>query len=258
MSASEGYDLVRRLGMGLSSAVYLAETSTGHLAIRQFVSIAELGSEEWRSEREYFLNAGRQAQALKHANIVPVLDVIDEGNEAFVAMEYESAPTLQTELARREFAPDEANSILHQVAGALDFAHAHGTIHGDLKPSDIFVSPNGQVRVSGFAISPRARQDVRRSLGGTFVHAYLSPEHLRIPPQVSARSDQYSLGVIAYRLYTGESPYGSTPDVRAAILDGTIVLPSTAQPRLRDTVDAPMLRALAGESSERFFPARNL
>jgi len=252
MSAADGYELVRHLGMGLGSAVYLAETSSGHIAIRQFVSQSEVGSAAWREEREHFLKSGRQALSLKHPNIVPVLEVIDEGGEAFVSMEYESAPTLESELANKEFGLPQANSVLRQVSRALDFAHSQGVVHGDLKPSDIFLLPDSTVRVSGFAISPRARQDPRRPMGANFLHPYLTPEHMAVPMVLEPRSDQYALGIMAYRLYTGALPYADNADLRPAILTAAIAPPSTVRPKLHRGADAPILRALDRDPLHRF------
>ena len=252
MSASQGYQLLQRLGNGAAGAVYLAESERGRVAIRQFESKAEINSQAWQSERQRFLEAGRQALGLKHPRIVPVLEVIDEAGEAFVAMEYVAAETLATAMAARRLRPEETDVVLRQVAMALDFAHGRGVIHGDLKPSDIFLTPKG-ARVSDFAISPRAWQPEHQALPASLLHGYLSPEHLRDPASVGARSDQYSLAVIAYQMYTGQSPYGeSARDPRSAILYAPVVPPSQVEPGLPKSIDAPLLKALDRDPNGRY------
>ena len=252
MSASQGYQLIQRLGNGAAGAVYLAESERGRVAIRQFASKAEINSQAWQSERQRFLEAGRRSLGLKHPRIVPVLEVIDEAGEAFVAMEYVAAETLAAAMAARRLRPEETDVVLRQVAMALDFAHGRGVIHGDLKPSDIFLTPKG-ARVSDFAISPRAWQPEHQALPASLLHGYLSPEHLRDPASVGARSDQYSLAVIAYQMYTGQSPYGeSARDPRSAILYAPVVPPSQVEPGLPKSIDAPLLKALDRDPNGRY------
>lgn len=252
MNASEGYQLVRRIGMGPGGAVYLAKTDTGEVAIRQFESKAD-PAQTWRDERQWFLQAGNQGLGLTHSRIVPVLEVIDEAGEAFVVMEYMAASTLATALrANRRFTPEETDAILRQVATALDFAHGRGVVHGDLKPADIFLAQKG-VMVSDFAISPRAHRLDGMPVAASLVHGYLSPEHLRGSAAIGPRSDQYSLAVIAYQMYTGRSPYGeSVLDLPAAILNTPVVPPSQVDGQLPPGIDAPLLRALNRDPEQRY------
>ena len=252
MNASEGYQLVRRIGTGTGGAVYLAKTDTGEVAIRQFESKAEPASQAWRDSRQWFLQAGRQGLGLTHPRIVPVLEVIDEAGEAFVVMEYMATATLAATLASRRFTPAETHTILYQVATALDFAHGRGIVHGDLKPSDVFLTDKGAM-VSDFAISPRARRYDRRPIDASLVHAYVSPEHLRDSATIGPRSDQYSLAVIAYQMYTGQSPYGaSVSDLPSAILSAPIAPPSQVDRQLPSSLDAPLLKALNRDPEERY------
>jgi len=252
VSASGGYQLVQSLGTGVGGAVYLAEVAGRKVAIRQFVSTSAPGSQGWRFERQRFLEAGRRAETLKHPRIVPILEVIDEGSEAFVAMEYMPAETLRAAMAARSFTLSEANTLLRQIAMALDFAHEHGVVHGDVKPGDIFLDAQG-AKVSDFAISPRAHLDPGKPIAPTLLHGYLSPEHIRKPESVNARSDQFALGVIAYELYTGHSPYGEgVADLGSAILNSQIHAPSRVNPQVPPEADAPLMRALAADPSLRF------
>jgi len=252
LDASESYRLLECIGEGAAGPVYRAETGRGIVAVRQFRSAAAAGTPEWRGERQHFLEAGRQALGLKHNRIVPVLEVIDEAGEAFHVMEFQSSGNLRTLLETQRMAPGEADVLLRQAAIALDFAHGSGVIHGDLKPSDIFVSPQQGAKVSDFAISPRARRD-RRALPANQIHAYLSPEHLRSPSAVSAQSDQYSLAAIAYEMYTGQSPYGPAASApQSAIPSAAIAPPSRVNRQLPSSVDAPLLRALNRDPAQRF------
>ena len=251
MDESGAYQLVRRIAAGPGGPVYVARGAAGDVAIRQFQSDEEVGSDLWRGDRERFLAAGHQQMTLTDPSIVPTLEVIDGPQEASVVMGYVNAETLQAALLHRRFSPEETGGLLRRVALALDFAHSRGVVHGDLKPSDIFLLPNQDVMVGDFAISPRARYDPMRFLPLNLTHGYLSPEHFNFPVSLEARSDQYSLAVIAYEMYTGCLPFGSTPDYLAATLTEEMV-PSRINPQLPARVDAPLMRALSRNPAHRF------
>jgi hypothetical protein len=245
------YQLVRRIGSGPGGPVYVARGASGDVAIRQFQSDEEVGSDLWRGDRERFLAAGHQQMTLTDPSIVPTLEVIDGPKEASVVMSYVNAETLQAALLHRRFSPEETSALLRRAALALDFAHSRGVVHGDLKPSDIFLLPSQEVMVGDFAISPRARYDPMRFLPLQLTHGYLSPEHFNFPVALEARSDQYSLAVIAYEMYTGCLPFGSTPDYLTAVLTEEMV-PSHLNPQLPARVDAPLMRALSRNPAHRF------
>jgi len=252
LDASESYKLLECIGEGGAGPVYRAETSAGSAAVRQFRPQAPPDTPESRAERKHFLDAANQALKLKHNRIVPVLEVIDEAGEAFEVMELQSDPNLQTVLETQPMTPAEADVLLRQIAIALDFAHGGGVVHGDLKPSNVFVGPQQGAKVSDFAISPRARRD-RRSLPPKLAHAYLSPEHFRAPSSLGPQSDQYSLAAIAYEMYTGRSPYGAAASSpQSAVLSAAIAPPSRVNRKLPPAVDAPLLRALNRDPAHRF------
>ena len=251
MDESGAYQLVRKIGSGPGGPVYVARGAAGDVAIRQFQSDEEVGSDLWRGDRERFLAAGHQQMTLTDPSIVPTLEVIDGPKDASVVMGYVNAETLQAALLHRRFSPEETMGLLRRAALALDFAHSRGVVHGDLKPSDIFLLPEQEVMVGDFAISPRARYDPMRFLPLKLTHGYLSPEHFNFPVSLEARSDQYSLAVIAYEMYTGCLPFGRTPDYLTAVLTEEMV-PSRINPQLPARVDAPLMRALSRNPAHRF------
>ena len=251
MGESGAYQLVRRIGSGPGGPVYLARGVAGEVALRQFESSEPAGSEAWRSDRDRFLTAARQQMILTDPSIVQTLDVVETPEEASVVMQYVDAETLQTALLNRQFSPDEANRLLRRVALALDFAHSRGVIHGDVKPSNIFVLPSQEVMVGDFAISPRARRDPLQFLPLNLTHGFLSPEHFNFPMLLEARSDQYSLAVIAYRMYTGQLPFGDSPDYLTAVLAEDRA-PSRVNRRLPPNIDPPLMRALSRNPAHRF------
>ena len=236
MSNSEGYRIVRQVGNGLTGPVFLAEAPSGQVAVRQFQSRSEAGSEEWLSDLQHFLRGGRQAAQLHHARIVETFEVIDEGADAYIASEFVAAETCETLLARESLTPEQANYVLRLIAIALDYAHQNEVTHGDLKPSNIFMLPMRAIKIGDFAISPRARR-LTGPIPDDLTHPYLSPEHLSAPETIGPRSDQYALAAIAWHLYTGSPPL---PNFRQA---------RTPIPK---AIEAVLLRALSRDPGDRY------
>ncbi len=252
MSDSEDYRLIKQLGDGLAGPVYLSETGSGQLAVRQFQSQSPAGSPGWTADRQHFLSASRQAAGLVQPRIVQIHEVIDEAGEAFVAMEYVPSDTLEPVLKRESFQPEQANYLLRRIASTLDYAHQKGVVHGDLKPSNIFVLPDRSIKLTDFAISPRARQD-SGPLPANRAHAYISPEHFLDPQKIGPRSDQYALAAIAYHLYTGRAPFDEAgTDLRSAILSGDMAAASSIRRQLPRRLDAVLGKALSRDPGQRY------
>ena len=156
----------------------------------------------------------REAQAagiLNHPGIVTVYYVGEEGDNAFIAMEYVNGPTLEKVLsAPRPPGKDVLRRVLWQTAAALDYAHSKGIIHRDIKPANIMLDENGTVKICDFGIAKglagqTALTQAGTSLGSPF---YMSPEQIQ-GGNLDHRADQYSLGVVAYQALTGVRPFQS-------------------------------------------------
>jgi serine/threonine-protein kinase len=230
----------------------MAETDSGTVAVRQFRPQYPPDSAEAQTDRYGFLAAARRAATLENPQIAQVFDVIDEEGGAFVVAEYVAGATLESCLSKQRFSTERAHCLLRRIADALDYAHKQGVIHGDLKPSNVFVLPDERVKVADFAISPRARA-ARRSFPPEWGHFYLSPEHLLAPETIGPWSDQYSLAAIAYHLYTGQPPFSAAAgDLDSAIRFDDVVAPSTIRPGLSQNTDRVLLKALSREPEQRY------
>ena len=145
---------------------------------------------------------------LSHPGIVTIYDVEQQGDLAYIAMEYVDGPTLDQMLS--EPAPLDAErmfSILGQTAVALDYAHSKGIVHRDIKPANIMLSGDGTAKIADFGIAKITAAE-NLTMTGSIVGTphYMSPEQVQGQP-VDGRSDQFSLAVIAYEMLTGEKPY---------------------------------------------------
>jgi serine/threonine protein kinase len=251
---TDGYKLNRQIGAGLAGPLWSADSPSGEkVAIRRFASAAPQGSEDWLAARGHFLQAARQAATLKQARVAQVLEVIDEGSEAWAVMEFLPGETLAAVIAKERIPPQQANFMLRLMALTLDHAHQSGVVHGDFKPSNIFVGEKRSIRITDFAISPRARRNLRGAMPSAWVHGYLSPEHLLAPATIGPRSDQYALAAIAYHLYTGHAPFEQPGgDAGPAILRGILPPASSLNRSLSPGIDAVISRAMARDPGQRY------
>ncbi|MEO5812571.1 MAG: protein kinase [Rhodanobacter sp.] len=168
--------------------------------------------------RRRFLVEARAAGQLTHPHIVTIFDAgeTDDG-VAFIAMERLSGETLASRVAREGFPPlPVIMDLVGQIAGALDYAHAQGVVHHDIKPENIMLTDGWQhAKVNDFGIAerraiPSVPGRPLTEVGGT--PAYMAPEHLR-GQATDGRSDLFSLGVVLYWLVSSKLPWPETDDV---------------------------------------------
>jgi eukaryotic-like serine/threonine-protein kinase len=207
------YRLMRELGGGSTGTVYLAEGPRSH---RQ-LALKVLG----RCER--FLDEVRSMSRLEHEHIVPILDAGEEEGQCFLVMELLNGETLLARLKREHRLPvRDGARIGHEIAAGLAFAHAHGVIHRDVCPSNVWLEPTGRVRLLGFGSAPTSADDsLLERLGGPGTPGYLSPEQAAGEP-VTPASDLFGLGCVLHQMMTGEQPFrGSDRQalVRAVVFD---------------------------------------
>ncbi len=166
-----------------------------------------------RAERE-----ARLLASLNHPNVVAVFDLVNDGDEQWLVMEYVENQTLaQLVRDRGPLSPDEAARFLHQAASALAVAHQAGIVHRDVKPSNMLVTPEGRVKLSDFGIA-RAHADVTLTQTGLMSGspAYLSPE-VASGSSATAASDVYALGATLYTALTGQPPVVIGDNVMGAL-----------------------------------------
>ncbi len=209
--ATQGeYDVLRRVGHGGMAAVYLAwdRELARYVAIK--VLLPELAHHPTMSQR--FLQEARTAANLDdHPNVVRVYRAKEALGLRYFVMKYVDGCSLDQLLrATGSLAPDLAAHVVDQVALALQYAHARGVVHRDVKPGNILLDRTGSVVVTDFGIAKvaEAEQLTRTGFAIGTPH-YMSPEQWRVEPLTPA-SDQYALGVVAYHLVTGAVPFDGT------------------------------------------------
>ena len=201
----------------------------------------------------------REAQAagvLNHPGIVTIYYVGEEGETAFIAMEYVGGATLEKALTAPSPPSREVLCrVLRQTAAALDYAHGKGVIHRDIKPANIILDEKGDVKICDFGIAKGLVGQASLTKTGTWLGSpfYMSPEQIRGDP-VDGRTDQYSLGVVAYQIFTGQRPF-QADTIQTLFFRIMSSPPSPAQemnPALGPEVNNVLQKALAKEPAARY------
>jgi formylglycine-generating enzyme required for sulfatase activity/predicted Ser/Thr protein kinase len=256
------YQLLQELGRGAMGVVYKGHDPSIDRPVALKVLAAEPGLQD--SEREQrrtrFLREARAAGRLTHPRIVTIYDVGQEQEQAFLVMEYVEGEPLDRILRRVGALPlARVLAIVDQVADALDYAHAHGIIHRDVKPGNILLSPDDRVKVTDFGIARLADGELTLTQHTPGTPSYMAPEQVSGQP-VDGRSDVFALGALAYELLTGTRAF---PGENLATIVHRIVneeprpLGETA-PGLPAGLDPCLRRALAKDPARRYPRAADL
>ena len=208
---------------------------------------------------EKFRREAKMAASLSHPNLVNVFDQGTDSQIIFLVMEF--VPGINLRDALNDFGaltPDRALEILEPLTSGLAAAHSAGILHRDLKPENVFLSDNGTVKLGDFGL---AREISSHTQTGSVVGtaAYLSPE-LVLRGQADARSDIYSLGVMAFEMLTGKQPYDGDQAVQIAYqhANSNIPAPSSLNPEVPELLDEIVLWATARNPSDRPTNAKEL
>jgi len=200
------YDLVFQIGEGGMGVVYLAsDRKLGRkVALKRMRPEVKLQA----SQREKFIEEARIISRLNHPYIVGVHEIVEDGEELYLALDYvDGMPLSQIIAERGRLTFDEARNITGCLCQAIDYAHQQNVLHRDLKPSNIMVDHSGYVKVMDFGLAWEIKATVsmltQKEIGGTL--AYMAPEqHLG---RCGRASDLYALGVCFYEMITGELPF---------------------------------------------------
>ena len=237
--------------------VYRAtDTELGRTVAVKTLRLSEYATpQEVAGLRERLVREARAAGHLNHPNIVAVHDIGQEGDNAYIVMEFVDGRNLDDMLAESAPLPvDLALRILADTARALDHAHARGIVHRDVKPANIMVQADGGVKIADFGIAKLAWT---KTMTGTGMIAgsphYMAPEQVK-GESVSAKTDQFALAGVAYTLLTGRKPFDAdtVASLFAKILNAAPVPVETFTPGLDPGVGRVLQKAMAKNPADRF------
>ena len=205
--ATEGrYEIESTLGRGGMGAVYRAHDRVLDCSVAIKVMLPDSGFDESGVER--FRQEARTIAGLRHANIVKVQDLREYRGLHFFVLDYIPGRSLDKIIARGPLPIPVIRLWLSQVASALDLAHRRGVIHRDIKPANILIDTEGNAVLTDFGIAKLQTNLKWKTVTGGFLGTpqYASPEQWKGQP-VTAASDQYSLGIVAYAMLAGSPPF---------------------------------------------------
>lgn len=256
-TAVGAFDIIGELDRGGMGIVYAARDRHLDRAVALKFVRARPGSD--RTEAERVLAEAKAASALDHPNVATIYQVGKSGDgRYFIAMPRYEGETLRTRLERGPLPALEALTIARAVASGLAAAHRAGMVHRDVTAGNIFLTSSGTVKLLDFGIAAFASAaDAASAAGGTL--PYMSPEQVS-GEAIDARADVWSLGVVLYRMLTGELPFaGSTDaDVLAAIRDARPAPTVAAREGIPQWLGRVVERALRKDREQRFNDATEL
>jgi hypothetical protein len=211
------FDLVEVIGRGGAAVVYLAVQRD----LQRNVALKELAPFHLAdtSFAERFVEESRLAGAMNHANVVTVHEFFEDGSVPYIAMEYLPNGSLRQYIGRLSTA--QIAGVLEGVLAGLAHGEAHGIVHRDLKPENLLVAIDGRVKIADFGVARAYSNAATRAVvtvAGTTIGtpAYMSPEQA-LGGDLTPATDLYSLGIVAWELFTGQVPFEEN-DTPVAVL----------------------------------------
>ncbi len=267
------YQILRKLGAGGMGEVYKAQDT--HL--NRFVAIKVLSREKAgdQERRRRFIQEAQAASSLNHPNIITIHDIVSQGTDEFMVMEFVNGKTLTELIPNNGLSVATTLQYAVQIAAGLEAAHTVGIIHRDLKPDNIMVTENGLVKVLDFGLAKLTAVNdfvsltdetatagplpmtVEGSILGTV--SYMSPEQAQ-GKNVDARSEVFSFGTVIYEMLTGRKAFTSDSPLLtlSAILRDDPAPVSQIVPGVPRELDLAIQQALRKDPNQRWQSMKEL
>ncbi len=254
------YQIESLLGTGGMATVYRAY----HPALDRYVALKMMHPMFQQDEGflSRFTREARIVGKLEHPNIVPIYDFNENNGQPYLVMKYIDGKTLKQVMEETTPTLQRILQIIRQVANALDYAHQHGVLHRDVKPSNVLLAQDNQVYLADFGLARLVQAGDSTMSAGMIVGTpnYISPEQAYGEAEVGAESDLYNLAVMLYEMVVGQLPFFANSPM--ATIHKHIYevppLPSSINEELPPLVDAVLLKGLEKAPADRYQRASNL
>ena len=247
------YRIVAPLGAGGMAAVYKASQP----AVDRHVALKVL-PRHFAQDREFLGRFEQEATilaSLQHPHILPVHDYGESDGFTFIVMPFIKTGTLADAIDEHPLPLAQIIRVITQVGDALDYAHARGLVHRDVKPSNILIDERGNCLLADFGIAKILEgADKLTATGGLIgTPKYMSPEQ-GMGQSIDGRSDLYSLGVVLYEMATGRVPYEAETPIAVVLkhIRDPLPLPRAINPEMSEALERVILRSTHKEPSGRF------
>jgi eukaryotic-like serine/threonine-protein kinase len=203
------YDIINEVGQGSSGRVFLShDPYYGRDVAIKLYNIEHEDEQKARMTRKMFFNEAQMMGRLQHPNILPIYDAGEENGSYYVVTEHVHGARTLVAYCKPDnlLRVDDVVEIVFKCAKALHYAHSRGVIHRDVKPSNIMLTLDNDVRIIDFGIALVTDSAVSRIEGIAGSPSYMSPEQVQ-SAEITPRSDLYSLGAVVYELLTGFRPF---------------------------------------------------
>jgi serine/threonine protein kinase len=249
------YEIVKELGRGATSTVYLAidPFNQQQVALKVFDLSVLHDATRAKAYRKLLLTEASLAGKLSHPHIVKIFDAVMDGEVNYMVMEYVEGETLEKygevdhlmELSR-------IADIIYKCCKALEYAQFQGVTHRDIKPANLLLCGESDIKISDFGSAVIDSQQTTQ-VTGVGSPAYMSPEQIKEMP-LTHQTDIYSLGVTMYRLLTGKLPYDAANSYSMIyqIMNIDPQPPSIYRPEVPPELDAIVLRAMCKDTAQRY------
>ena len=249
------YEIVKELGRGATSTVYLAIDSFNNqqVALKLFNSDSNHNSSIARVFRKLLVTEAALAGKLSHPHIVKVYDAVIDDEVNYMVMEYIDGETLERASEVDNLLPlGRAAEIIYKCCKALEYAQSQGVIHRDIKPANILLYGENDIKISDFGAAVIESQQ-ETQVNGLGSPAYMSPEQIE-EHSLTHQTDIYSLGVTMYRLLTGRLPFDAANNYSMIyqIMNIDPQPPSTFRPEIPPALDAIVLHAMCKDTAHRY------
>jgi serine/threonine-protein kinase len=250
------YEILDELGRGAMGVVYKArDTKIGReVAIKTIRLTDKVDPSEVNALRERLFREAQSAGRLSHPGIVTIYDIEEEDDLAYISMELVDGVTLESMIQAGETGDlTFVGRVLRLSAAALDYAHSRDIVHRDIKPANLMITRDGRVKITDFGIARISSSQLTQTGTVMGTPSYMSPEQVKGDP-LDGRSDQFSLGVIAYEMLTGQKPFAgeNLTSVMFKIVSETPIEPKDLNPKVPPLVQDSVLKALSKNPADRY------